>query len=585
MYERKLIESIPGEKMTKEDVIRILEEIAVLLELSGENPFKSRAYHTAARNLEQLDVDFFKLLEENKLSEVQGIGEAISTKIEELVKTEKLRYYDALRSSIPPGHLEMLKITGLGPRKIHALYEQLGIKTIGELEYACHENRLIELKGFGKKTQDNILAGIEKLKLYNERRLYAEVTTDAEELLSKLKKNKDVIRLSLAGSLRRSVETIKDIDMVASSATAERLADYFASLPQVDTISGKGITKVSVTLHSGINADLRIVSDTEFPHALLHFTGNVEHNVALRGKAKDMGLKINEYGLWKGKKNIVCQSEEEIFSHLGLPYIPPELRENMGEIEAAEKGTLPVLVEEKDVHGFFHVHTNFSDGVQSLESIVAAVVKMGFQYVGITDHSQSAYWAGGMKVEDIERQHKIIDTLNKKYSPFYIFKGIEADILPDGSLDYSDDLLRSFDFVIAAIHTNFNMTEKEMTARIIKALQNPYTTMLAHPTGRLLLAREPYAVDIMEIINTAAAYNKVLELNANPHRLDLDWRNCIYARKKGIKISINPDAHNSAGLADISMGIKIARKGWLEKGDCINCLNLEEMKTYLNSKK
>lgn len=570
--------------ITKEDVIKILEEIAVLLELSGENPFKSRAYHTAARNLEQLDVDFFNLLKENKLSEVQGIGDAINTKIKELVSTGKLDYYEALRSSIPPGHLEMLKITGLGPRKIHALYEQLGIKNIGELEYACHENRLVELKGFGKKTQDNILAGIEKLKLYKERRLYAEVATDAGELLSMLKKNKDVLRLSLAGSLRRSVETVKDIDIVASSVNAEKLADYFASLPQVGTISGKGGTKVSVTLHTGINADLRIVSDAEFPHALLHFTGSREHNTALRSRAKDMGLKINEYGLWQGKKNIVCQSEEEIFSHLVLPYIPPELRENMGEIEAAEKGNLPVLVEEEDVRGFFHVHTNFSDGAQTLESVVAVAVKMGFQYIGITDHSESAYWAGGMTTEEIGKQHKLIDALNKKYAPFYVFKGIEADILPDGNLDYNDDILKSFDFVIAAIHTNFNMTQKEMTGRIKKALQNPYTTMLAHPTGRLLLAREPYAVDIMEIIDAAAQYNKVLELNANPHRLDLDWRNCIYARKKGVKISINPDAHNAAGLTDISFGIKIARKGWLEKRDCINCLNLGEMKTFLSRK-
>ncbi|MEN6624188.1 MAG: DNA polymerase/3'-5' exonuclease PolX [Smithella sp.] len=567
--------------MTKEDIIKILEKIAVLLELSGENPFKSRAYLTAARNLEQLDADFFELLNENKICEIQGIGKAISTKIEELASTGKLEYYEDLKSSIPQGHMEMLKITSLGPRKIHALYEQLNIKTIGELEYACHENRLVELKGFGKKTQDKILTGIEKLKLYKERRLYAEVITDAEELLSKLKKNKDVIRLSLAGSLRRSAETVKDIDIVASSAHPEKLAEYFASLSQVDTVTSKGNTKVSVTLLSGINADLRIVSDAEFPHALLHFTGSREHNTALRGRAKEMGLKINEYGLWQGEKNIICRSEEEIFSHLHLDYIPPELRENMGEIEAAEKRMLPVLVNKKDVYGFFHVHTNFSDGTQSLESMVAAAVKMGFQYMGIADHSQSSYWAGGMKREEIEKQHGLIDSLNKKFAPFVIFKGIEADILPDGNLDYSDDILKKFDFVIAAVHTNFNMMQNEMNERIIKALQNPYTTMLAHPTGRLLLAREPYAVNIMEIINAAARFNKIIELNANPHRLDLDWRNCIYARKKGVKISINPDAHNSAGLADISMGIKIARKGWLEKSDCINCLNLEKMKKFL----
>ncbi len=571
--------------VTKETVIKILDEIAVLLEISGENPFKSRAYQNAARNLEKLDTDFINLVKEKKLSEVKGIGEAINKKIGELVETGRLAYYELLRSSIPPGHLEMLKIAGLGPKKIHALYEQLGIKTIGELEYVCHENRLVELQGFGKKTQDNILAGIEKLKLYRERRLYAEVATDARALLSMLIDNKDVSRVSLAGSLRRSAETVKDIDIVASSAVAEEIAGYFASLPQVAGVSAKGNTKVSVILQTGINADLRIVADQEFPHALMHFTGSKEHNTFLRGRAKDLGLKINEYGLWRGGVNIVCQSEEEIFSHLNLPYIQPELRENMGEIEAAEKGNLPVLVDDNDIRGIFHVHTNFSDGAHTLESMVGAARKMGMQYIGISDHSQSAYYAGGLKREEIEKQHKLIDDLNEKYAPFYIFKGIEADILPDGSLDYTDDILGSFDFVIAAIHSNFNMSEEEMTSRIKKALQNQYTTMLAHPTGRLLLAREPYAANIQEIIDTAAGYGKVLELNANPQRLDLDWRHCIYARKKGVKIAINPDAHSTAGLADISFGIKIARKGWLAAGDCLNCLSLIEMKKYLSSKK
>jgi DNA polymerase (family 10) len=339
-----------------------------------------------------------------------------------------------------------------------------------------------------------------------------------------------------------------------------------------------------VTLQTGLNSDLRIVADAEYPHALLHFTGSKEHNTALRGRAKDMGLKINEYGLWRGEENIACRDEAEIFSHLGLRYIPPELRENMGEIAAAEKGDLPVLVEENDIRGLFHVHTNFSDGGDALENMVQTAKKMGLKYLGISDHSQSAYYAGGLKKDQIVRQHKLIDELNKKQTPFYIFKGIESDILQDGSLDYDDDVLAGFDFVIAAVHSNFNMSGAQMTTRISKALQNPYTTMLAHPTGRLLLAREPFAVDIGEIIDAAARYSKIIELNANPHRLDLDWRHCIQARKKGVKISINPDAHHITGLADISLGIKIARKGWLEKSDCINCLNLKEMKAYLSRK-
>jgi DNA polymerase (family 10) len=570
--------------VTKETVIKTLEDIAVLLELTGENPFKSRAYMNAARNLEKAESDLDEVVRQGKIYEIEGVGDAIGKKIVELMTTGKLEYYEKLKSSVPSGHLEMLRISGLGPKKIHALYEQLGIKTIGELEYACHENRLVELKGFGKKSQENILAGIEKLKVYKERRLYAEVEGQAEALLKALKEYKDIAAVSSAGSLRRGNETVKDIDILASSRHPEKLASAFAELDQVASVIAQGDTKVSVTLQSGINADLRIVTESEFPYALHHFTGSKEHNTAMRGRAKESGIKMNEYGLFRGEKNILCRSEEDIFSALGLQFIEPELRENMGEIEAAEKDTLPKLVEEKDVQGLFHVHTNFSDGTDTLESIVNAAKKMGLKYIGISDHSRSAYYAGGLKEEDIQRQHELIDKLNEKYKPFYIFKGIESDILPDGSLDYDEGILARFDFVIAAVHSNFNMSAIEMTGRIKKALQNNYTTMLAHPTGRLLLSREPYALNIMEIIDAAAEFGKALELNANPHRLDLDWRNCIHAKKKGVKIAINPDAHQTAGLQDISFGIKIARKGWLEKDDCLNCLNLKEIKAYLQNK-
>lgn len=567
--------------VTKETVIKILEEIAILLELTGENPFKSRAYQNAARNLEKVESDLNEMVRQGKIYEIEGIGDAIGKKIAELMHTGKLEYYDKLKSSVPPGHLEMLRISGLGPKKIHTLYKELGITTVGELEYACHENRLIELKGFGKKSQENILAGIEKLKAYKERRLYAEVEGQAEALLKSLKENKNISAISIAGSLRRGNETVKDIDILASSRHPEKLARAFAELDQVASVIAQGETKVSVVLKSGINADLRIVTEDEFPYALHHFTGSKEHNTAMRGRAKDMDIKMNEYGLFHGEKNIVCRSEEDIFSALNLLFIPPELRENMGEIEAAQKGVLPQLVEEKDVRGLFHIHTNFSDGTDTLESIVEAAKKMGLKYIGISEHSRSAYYAGGLKVEDIQRQHELIANLNDKHAPFYIFKGIESDILPDGSLDYDEEILARFDFVITAVHSNFNMSAEEMTGRIKKALQNNYTTMLAHPTGRLLLSREPYALNIMEIIDTAAKFGKALELNANPHRLDLDWRNCIYAKKKGVKIAINPDAHHIAGLQDISFGVKIARKGWLTKNDCLNCLNLEKMKAYL----
>jgi len=567
--------------LTKETIIQILEEIATLLELTGENPFKSRAYQNAARNLEKIEVDFDELVKENRLTEIEGIGEAISKKLTELIQTGKLEYYEKLKDSVPPGHLEMLKIPGLGPKKIHALYEQLGVKDVGELEYACLENRLVDLKGFGEKTQDNILAGIAKLKVYKERRLYAEVAVEAEVLLEYLKRDKSILSISIAGSLRRGNETVKDIDILAASKNPEKLGGHFTSYERIETVTANGETKVSVVLKSGINADLRIVTSAEYPYALHHFTGSKEHNTAMRGRAKDMGLKMNEYGLFRRDKNIKCASEEELFAALKLQFIEPELRENMGEIQAAEKNELPKLVEEKDVRGIFHVHTNFSDGGETLENMARAAREMGLQYIGISDHSRSAYYAGGLQIEDIKKQHELIDKFNEKLKPFHIFKGIEADILPDGSLDYDEKTLARFDFVIAAVHSNFNMPVREMTARLKKALQNKYATMLAHPTGRLLLSREPYAVNLEEVIDTAAKFGKAVELNANAHRLDLDWRHCIYAKRKGVKIAINPDAHQIAGLRDVSFGVKIARKGWLSSEDCLNCMSLVGMKEYL----
>jgi DNA polymerase (family 10) len=567
--------------ISKEKVIEILEDIAVLLELTGENPFKSRAYSNAARNLEKVGEDLGWLAGQGKLYEIEGVGLAIGKKITELLSTGKLDYYEKLKASVPPGHLDMLKISGLGPKKIHALYKELGITTVGELEYACHENRLAELKGFGRKSQANILAGIERFKHYSERRLYDEVAGHADRLLEYLKKNKDVSAVSIAGSLRRGNETIKDIDILASSSKPEKLAEAFAGYGEAASVIARGDTKVSIRLQSGINADLRMVSHDEFPYALHHFTGSREHNTAMRGRAKDRGLKMNEYGLFQGEQNVICRNEAEIFAALGLQYIEPELRENMGEIEAAERGELPHLIEAKDIRGIFHLHTNYSDGADSLENMAAAVKAMGLQYIGVSDHSRSAFYAGGLKVEDIARQHAAIDVLNRKLAPFHIFKGIESDVAADGRLDYDEEILSQFDFVIAAVHSGFNLPEAEMTARVKAALSNPFTTMLAHPTGRLLLSREPYAVNIGDLIDAAADYGKALELNANPQRLDLDWRNCIHAAKKGVKIAINPDAHSVDGLRHIQLGVKIARKGWLTKGDCLNCLDLSAMKKYL----
>jgi DNA polymerase (family 10) len=567
--------------ISPQDVIRILEEIGVLLELKGESPFKSIAYANAARRLETLDEDLEVLARRGDLKSIKGIGDALSRKITELVTTGRLEYYETLKASIPPGHLEMLRIPGLGPKKIRALYEKLAIETLGELEYACMENRLVELPGFGARTQQKILTGIEHLKRYKERHLCSEALEAAEPLLAKLLAHPGVVSASLAGSLRRGNETVKDIDLVAASDDQEALSQWFSSLAGVESVIARGDTKVSVLLQAGINADLRIVSPLEFPFALHHFTGSKEHNVAMRGRAKQLGIKMNEYGLFRDEALLPCSSEEDVFAALGLAWVPPELRENTGEIEAAETGVMPSLVQMKDIRGIFHIHTAASDGSSTLEAIVEAAKKMGLDYIGITDHSESAFYAGGLTPEDVRKQHRAIDEMNRRDPAFRIFKGIEADILPDGRLDYDDATLGTFDFVIAAVHSHFGMSEDEMTERLIRALANRHTTILAHPTGRLLLAREPYELDLERVIDAAAEHGKVIELNANPHRLDLDWRHCKYAKRQGVRIAVNPDAHHTDGLADMKYGLNIARKGWLEAQDIINCMGRDQMKAFL----
>ncbi len=571
--------------MTTSDITKILEEIALMLELKGENPFKVRSYQVAARSLEVLDEDLPDLVREGRLETVKGIGEALSKKIAELVLTGRLEYYEHLKASIPQGHFEMLRIPGLGPKKIKALHDHLNIETVGELEYACNENRLTELPGFGQKTQDKILEGIRHIRRYQERRLYAEVIGEAEALRKSLQKLDCVTEVQLAGSLRRGYETVKDIDLLAASLSPFDLADHFAALPSVESITAKGETKVSVVLRSGINCDLRIVTPAEFPYALHHFTGSREHNTAMRGRAKQLGLKMNEYGLFQDGENLLCRNESDIFQALGLPYIPPELRENMGEIEAAERGELPRLLEEKDIRGLFHLHTQSSDGADSLETLVKMARERKFAYIGISDHSRSAFYAGGLSVEAILEQHRRIDDLNAEYAPFRIFKGIESDILPDGRLDYVDEVLSCFDFVIAAVHSHFGMSGEEMARRIVKALGNPFTTILAHPTGRLLLAREAYRVNMGEVIDAAAAHGKILELNINPQRLDLDWRNCLVAKRKGVKIVLGHDIHRREAFDYLPLGVKIARKGWIEAKDCLNTLSVEEASLYLGERK
>ncbi len=569
-------------KLDQKEVAALLKEMAVLLELQGENPFKVRAYENASRIIEGLSGDLEEMVKTGEIMKIKGIGSGIAEKIKTLMETGHMPEYEELKQKTPAGLIEMLKIPGMGPKKIKAVWEKLGITTIGELEYACKENRLADLPGFGVRTQEKILQGIELLKKFKERHLINEARAEAELLYQAIKDFPGVIRSQIAGSLRRWKETVKDIDIVASARDEDRMKimDHFTSLPSVETVVAKGETKSSVVLKAGMNADLRIVSDEQFPYALHHFTGSKEHNIAMREHAIKLGLKMNEYGLFRGDENIPCKDEAEIFHQLGMDFIPPELRENMGEIEAALEHRLPNLVTMDDLRGVIHVHSNYSDGVNTIEDMARAARELGYEYLVLCDHSKSTYYANGLDEKRLMEQHAEIDRVNKLFDDFQVLKGTECDILPDGSLDYDNDTLALFDVVVISIHSRFNMTEEEATQRIIKAMENPYATILGHPTGRLLLARDGYPLDMHRILDAAADLGVAVEINAHPQRLDLDWRFGKYAKEKGVKLSIGPDAHRTEGLLDVVYGLHIARKGWQEKEDILNCLSADELRAF-----
>ncbi len=566
--------------MENKEIAKILEEIALLLEIKGENVFKVRAYQNAARTLYSLTEPVAELVKEGKLEKIKGIGKTLASQIRELVKTGDLAFYRELKKSVPEGLFDMLKVPGLGPKKAKVLYEKLGISSIGELEYACIENRLIKLKGFGAKTQEKIIEGIRYIKKFQGHFLVDEAWDQAMALKSWLREVADDNYLEITGSLRRFKEIVKDIDMLVGTETPDKVMGRFVSFPGVSKVVARGHTKSSAILEQGIAADLRVVRTSQFPHALQHFTGSKEHNVALRQLAKKMNMKMNEYGISRDGREIICSSEAEIYQFLGLEYIVPELREGMGEIEAASEHRLPTLIEVEDIRGIIHVHTTYSDGKCSLEEMVKYVSSQGYEYVGISEHSQTAGYAGGLKIDDLKRQREEIENLREKYPGFGIFWGIESDILPDGSLDYPEDVLAQFDFVIGSVHSGFSNDQDRMMQRLIRALKNPFLTILGHPTGRLLLGRPSYAVDMKELIDVAAEENKVIELNANPHRLDIDWRHCPYAKSRGVKICIGPDAHSQEGIHDIFWGVHCARKGWLEKRDVINCMSVKEISEF-----
>jgi DNA polymerase (family 10) len=578
--------------MDKSGITDILEEIAVLLELKGENPFKARAYTNAARALDNFEGDLAQLVAENRLGELAGVGDALQQKITELVKTDRLDYYEKLRESVPEGLLAMMEIPSLGAKKIKVLHEKLGIKNVAELEAACLAHRVRDLAGFGAKTEEKLLAGIAQARDYSALYIYAEAWAQAEEIREALRDHEDVIQIATAGSLRRGREIVKDLDFVVSSRKPAEIMDYFVALPWVKTVTNHGTTKSSVLLTSGISADLRVVSDKEFAYALHHFTGSKEHNVAMRQRAIAQGKKLSEWGLFEigtGKKAsaedegklIPCSTEQDIFAALGLQYIPPELRENLGEIEAAEKKEIPRLLEWTQLRGTFHCHTNWSDGKNTLAEMAGEAHELGLDYLGIADHSKSSFQANGLNEERLAEQIKLIADYNAKNPSFHVFAGSEVDILKDGRLDFSDEVMATLDYVVASVHNAMSQSEEEMTARVIRAMENEHVTMLGHSTGRLLLQREAYKINLEKIIDCAARTGTWIELNCSNWRMDMDWRWWHRARDKGVKCVINPDAHRVAQFAMLRHGVTLARKGWLRREDVMNTMSLAAMRKEL----
>jgi len=586
--------------MTKNEIADVLTEIAVLLELKGENPFKVRAYQTGARALEAIEeAELARLIAAEELRTVKGIGEALAQKITELHTTGRLVFFEKLKASVEPGLVELLEIPGLGPKKIKVLHEKLGVASIAALTAACADGRVAELEGFGAKTQEKILAGIKNREAYGRRHLWWDAWEVAEPIVAGLRALPQVTRAEAAGSLRRGMETVGDLDFIVAAGEVAPVVEWFVALPGVKEVTAKGETKASVRFESGLQADLRIVPEGQFVFALHHFTGSKDHNVQMRQRALARGLSLSEWGLLpaegegtvkeKAERAVAkpaVKNERELFAALGLSFIPPELREGLGEIEAAERGELPRLVELGDLRGTFHCHTTASDGRNTLAEMVAAAEALGWEYFGIADHSKSSFQANGLTEERLLKQVEEIAALNaSRRFKTHVFAGTECDILPDGRLDFDDDVLAKLDYVVASVHNVFTQDEPTMTARIIRAVEHPRTTMLGHLTGRLLLRREGYRVDAAKIIDAAIAHGVIIELNASPWRLEMDWRLWRKAAERGLLCAINPDAHETAGLAHVRAGVNAARKGWLTREEILNTRPLAGVKKYLSARR
>lgn len=572
--------------MENQKIAKIFEEIADLLELKGENPFRIRAYRKAAMNIESLPEDVSTLLEEKRLEEIPGIGKDLAQKIEEILRTGTLEQLEKLRMEIPSSLIEILSIPGLGPKTAKIIYDNLKIKSIDELEKMAKEHKLQGLPGIRAKTEENIIRGIELLKAGKERRRLDQAISISRNFINYLKKIPGVERISEAGSVRRRKETIKDIDILITSSSPDLVMEKFVSHPLVREVISKGETRSSVRTRDFMQVDLRVVEPESYGSALAYFTGSKEHNIKLRDMAKGMGLKLNEYGIFNERtgEKLGGKEEKDIYTILGLQYIPPELREDRGEIEASREGKIPELVELNEIKGDFHIHSRWSDGWNSIEEIVMYAINKGYEFIAITDHSKSLGVAKGLDEEKLMAQREEIEKLRKKYPQINILHGIEVDIKSDGTLDFSDDILSELDIVIAAIHSGFKQDRDTITRRLISAMENPYVHIIAHPSGRLIGERDPYDVDMEKIIEHAKETGTILEINAYPQRLDLRDIYCKRAKESGVMIAIGTDAHWLSQLEYMELGVWVARRGWLEKKDVLNTFSWEEIKGLLKKK-
>lgn len=596
--------------MNKADIVDVLEDIAVLLELKGDNPFKIRAYSTGARVLETMEADLDEVIAEGRLASIKGIGSALVDKIETLHATDELEFYSNLRESIAPGLIEMLEIPGLGGKKVKKLHDALGVESVDALKAACEAGEVAALKGFGAKSQEKIVSGIANRAAYAKRHLWWNARAVAEPILVALRALPQVERAEAAGSLRRLKETVGDLDFIVAAADSQPVMDWFVGQNNVQEVTAHGATKSSVRFTSGLQADLRVVAAAQFAFALHHFTGSKEHNVAMRQRALGLGYSLSEWGFSEGRRQRAedkrskddakvappIESEKELFEFLGLREIPPEMREGMGELETyldgvtstspGQEPTVPSLVELSQIRGVFHNHTTASDGRATIEEMAEAAAALGFDYLGLADHSKASYQANGLSDERVIKMIDQIRDFNESgESAVHVFSGIECDILPDGLLDLGDATLEALDYAVMSVHSSFSQSEEAMTARVICAIEHPSTMMLGHPTGRILLKREPYKIDLDKVIDAAIANRVIIEINANPRRLDMDWRLWRRAAEKGLMCAINPDAHRVEGLAHFEAGVNIARKGGIPAEQILNCRDSAGVAQWFHQRK